>query len=68
MKCPYCGKEMERGYLYGGNRIIWTQDEIRFTALAGERDIQLAGWGFFGSRIPAETCKGCHKVIVDYEE
>ena len=68
MKCPYCGNEMERGYLYGRPRTIWTPKKTRFTTLLGEKDILLIGRRLFEDKTPADICRTCHKVIIDYEE
>lgn len=28
MKCPYCGEELERGYIKSGRSIYWGKDEV----------------------------------------
>ena len=71
MKCPYCGNEMERGSLFSeGYNITLTPDLFRLTSFPGERDVCLAKGSLFLRRAetPAELCRACRKVIVDYEE
>ena len=67
MKCPYCGREMEQGYLHGHPQTIWSPKKTRFTTLLGEGDIPILR-GLLTSKTPANACRVCHKIILDYAE
>ena len=36
MNCPFCGKEMERGFLQTGNKIIWAKKQHSVSLVAKE--------------------------------
>ena len=73
MLCPYCGKEMTKGFLQCRDGLWWSEKERPVAALpffSGER-IDLSGGAagaFSGSATVAWCCKGCEKIIVDYSE
>ena len=58
MKCPKCGKEMEKGCFYG-QRALWSKNEDKLTVLKGKDDIRLSASGSTAYR-----CEKCRKVIV----
>lgn len=70
-KCPYCQEEMKKGCIEADGRagIIW-QDEERlkrnFISKFLEEDyIMLKGSGFIKTRVKAEYCEVCKKIIID---
>ena len=69
MKCPYCNKEMEKGYFKNGHITRWgktkkfgfSRDDIKIT-----KDT-LRG-AFVGYCIEAHYCRNCKKFIVPFDE
>ena len=69
MKCPYCGSEMERGYLRSSHGFVWGKEK----ELGIQKNtIKLAGpflKGMFkGFYAKAQHCVVCKKLIVDLED
>lgn len=69
-KCPYCGKEMARGYIYNGrNPVCWipeknTPPKLAFTK--SKEGIQLShvrSSVLSGYRAEAYYCDTCHMVL-----
>ena len=69
MKCPYCGKEMEQGYIKSPQQIFWNKDKD--LGPQGESSIKLSGkfWhGFFnGYSVESYYCPDCKKIITSIE-
>ena len=63
VKCPLCGREIERGRLYGKAPLLWSPKEKKCTLLRGREDVSL----FNGAFPEAWICKDCHKVVVHYK-
>ena len=58
MNCPYCGKEMEFGYLHSGREpVIWSPKEFKLFAVSGKKDELLVRYGDISSE--AYICKNC---------
>lgn len=62
MKCPYCGKETEKGKVCSNDALWWKQEAGDHVCLNDE--------GFLtgrinGYRITAVQCKNCKKIIID---
>lgn len=71
MICPYCGKEMERGYLQARDGIAWNKKERRVAALSMiGSDLALANASgiFSGAAVIAYHCNECKKIIIDYQD
>lgn len=66
MNCPFCGKEMERGFLQTGNKIIWAKKQHSVSLVAKEGEVALGNAIFGGIALDAFICKDCKKVVVDY--
>ena len=69
MNCPYCGKEMELGYVQSRDGVTWSDKEYAVKALATlhPRSISLAnGVGDKSTAVYAYRCADCKKVIIDY--
>lgn len=72
-KCPWCGKDMERGYLCGGRGILtWTPGRmtVRSTWIGAPREIRERQLRVDneGSLVPYKTawyCPACEKMTVD---
>lgn len=71
MNCPYCGKEMELGYIQSRDGVTWSDKEYAIKALATlrPRSISLAnGVGDKSTAVYAYRCDDCKKVIIDYSK
>lgn len=69
MKCPYCDKEMELGYIQCRDGITWTPKRQLVASLSflGRDSISLAkGAADNSSAVYAHKCNDCKKVIIDY--
>ena len=70
MKCPYCGNEMEKGYVQCRDGLTWTPKKQWIAALSGLG----AGAVLIGKNsgltvntvAEALICKACKKVVIDY--
>ena len=72
MKCPYCGKEMEKGLIQSPNEIAWIKGEKRklFAKASFHADSVLLSEfsAIKGSAVIAHNCVGCKKIVIDYNE
>ncbi len=76
MKCPYCGAEMELGYIQCRDGVIWDTKIRKVAAWAawpfvGKGSIHLGADGagpFSGTSVAAYNCNGCKKIIIDYSQ
>lgn len=73
-KCPYCEGEMKKGCIEADGRsgIIW-QDGERIkrnfiSKFLKEDYIMLKGKGFIKTRVEAEYCEVCRKIVIDIKE
>ena len=72
MICPYCNKEMKKGYIQCRDGLHWTPKKQTVAALAGLG----VGAVLIGSEdglVPNTTaiayhCESCKKVVIDYSE
>lgn len=72
MKCPYCGKEMQKGILSGDGRanVTWKAGEKKtgeFDRLIGIGKVTAAKHTLTTFTIEAEYCIYCKKMIFDTE-
>ncbi len=72
MKCPYCGNEMEKGYIQNRDGIVWRKKKSAVSALAvlasdavdlGAND----GNPFGGHFVVVYRCADCKKFLIDTE-
>ena len=73
MICPYCGNEMELGFIQSRDALMWSDTERLVAALPFTRGelINLAdrpGSGFSGNSVSAYCCKQCKKIIIDFNK
>ena len=69
MKCPFCGKEMERGYIQCRDGVTWTPKRQPIAALSflGKNSVSLAnGAADHAKTVYAFKCGACKKVVIDY--
>ena len=63
MKCPYCGNEMEQGFIQSPQEISWKKGDKRpFLGRAQFHE----GSVILSSAVTAFLCRDCKKVIIDY--
>jgi hypothetical protein len=65
MECPYCGGEMEKGYLQGSHEVYWSKAKRIFGSCVIEGDIVIieAPMGICDG--DSYVCRKCGKVIID---
>lgn len=68
-KCPWCGKEMEQGFLMGGRGVFWyrgipTRKALWFSP-GNENIMRVDTEGFFSSYHVAWHCPDCKKMTID---
>lgn len=67
MKCPYCGKDMEKGLIESSEPINFMK-ELRFINRAdeGKGEFNLAMAPFGGrSSLEVWLCRDCRKIVID---
>ena len=72
MKCPYCEKEMELGFIQSPQELSWKKGDKRpllGRAQIREGSVILSELSFLkGSAVTAFLCRECKKVIIDYSD
>ena len=71
MNCPYCGNEMESGYVQSRDGIIYTAKEKTSpfpSWFIGKNDIRLTHGLTAPTTCCAQRCSTCRKVIIEYSE
>lgn len=66
--CPWCGQEMEKGYLLSGQWIYWQRKRPKALSLSGHAADALVlntEGGTFTSYRTAWYCAGCQKMVLD---
>jgi len=69
MKCPYCGNEMENGFIQCRDGVVWTPRKQPVAALSflGKDSVFLANGAAEDTKtVYASKCHTCRKVIIDY--
>lgn len=69
MKCPYCEKEMELGYIQCRDGVSWSRKKRAVAALSSlvnEIPLATGGGAFSGAAVEAYRCAGCQKIVIDY--
>lgn len=68
MTCPYCGREMEQGYIKSSKQIFWGKEKE--LVMGEERTMLSQGFwdGFFhGFSVESFYCPDCKKIITSVE-
>ena len=66
MVCPYCGKEMEQGYISCRDGVYWCEKKHIIPPLLGlgkDRKIDL---NTQENHVKAFICEHCRKVVIEY--
>lgn len=69
MNCPFCGKEMEQGFVQSARRVLYTaqKNEGPFSIKA-KGDIVLTANNWVNPTCVAYHCRSCKRVVIDYSE
>lgn len=72
MKCPFCGVEMESGFVRCQDGVRWSPAKPPVAALAAlmPNSIALGGHGSLASESTAiaHNCASCKMVVIPYED
>lgn len=69
MKCPYCSREMEKGYVQSARPVIWSLNKKKLLFIATEADDLTISKGYLnGCFAEAYHCSKCKKIIIATEE
>lgn len=68
MKCPYCGAEMENGYLQCMRRVAWVKEPHKISLLPKQGEVLLENNTFKDCIFTASICKSCKKIVLDYSD
>ena len=68
MKCPYCQKEMETGFIQCRDGVTWTPKKQMVAALSrlGKDSLSLENGAGNDRVVYACKCGDCEKIIIDY--
>lgn len=70
MKCPYCGEEMELGYIQCRDGVTWDTKKRMVAVLPSFRSHSIVlgsgGGPFSGASVSAYNCEKCKKIVIDY--
>lgn len=66
MLCPYCGDEMDKGFVQSVKKIFWTRKwkKIFWIPDSSKDDIIISG-DMNGWTKEAYLCKNCKKITID---
>ncbi|MEG0410082.1 MAG: PF20097 family protein [Erysipelotrichaceae bacterium] len=69
MNCPYCNTEMEKGYMQGASRMMWTPKPHSFIMALPKKDEIMFDSGITkASLCTAYLCRHCKKIVMDYDD
>lgn len=72
MNCPYCKKEMKKGYVRAIARggICWVSEKGHLSApRSGSGFLQLGKSAWLNAEhVPAFNCDSCELIIIDYSK
>lgn len=71
-KCPWCGKDMEQGYMMGGKGIFWYSGILTTKAAwigtLGEERLRVDDEGLLATHKITWLCRDCKKMVLDMPE
>lgn len=67
MDCPYCGKEMEQGYLSSRSPVFWSEEVSGLPVPTRREDVLLGGKLGLVTRPRAFLCRNCKMVLTQYQ-
>ena len=77
MKCPFCGEEMEQGVLYTENSrgLCFLPPDVFLGCFDTKKSLEKQGGivldgpyraRFNETQLPAQVCRRCLKIVLDY--
>lgn len=66
--CPYCGAEMQLGYLQCGQPIMWSQEEKLAFVIRSENEYVVSHGLLEGCYAETYFCKNCDIFILEKRE
>ncbi len=68
MNCPYCGTQMQKGFLQSGQGFIWSPEKKEDIFIASkETDIDFRGSIWKGCHAESWYCAECKKLITEVD-
>ena len=71
-KCPWCGGEMEQGFLNGGRGVYWTRGvpdtKTKWLGAGAENQLRVDEEGALFTYRTAWLCPDCRKLVADLPE
>jgi len=71
-KCPYCGKELEKGYIQSPRPISWLPRKVKMFTRANFTEkgaiVLSEGSELSAPCAIAYNCNICKKIIIDYKD
>lgn len=67
MKCPYCGHEVEEGYVQSARTIVWSVKKKAVFPSNGFSRADVPVTGMFDAAQRAYLCRSCKKIVIDLE-
>lgn len=69
MLCPYCGKEMRKGYIQAASHIIFSEKKHLLKLYpSNAQDIQIAEQTLVPAAVSAYYCTRCEMFIINGED
>ena len=67
--CPYCGQEMDLGYIQSRDDLVWTREKKKLAAFAGwGTGIELGDCNLLGNAtVEVWNCFRCKKLVIEYD-
>lgn len=72
MKCPYCERKMQLGYIQCRDGVYWCKKKRMIAAfeIGGEKTIKIHKESvmrpFSGGSAEAWLCENCKKIVIEY--
>ena len=71
-KCPWCGREMEQGFLSGGRGVYWTRGvpdtRTKWLGAGAENQMRVDEEGALFTYRTTWLCPNCRKLVADLPE
>jgi hypothetical protein len=68
MKCPYCGNEMEQGYVQSARKVFFTTEPHKLLLVPEGDDLLLTTHNWTCPTCDAWHCSSCQKIILSYPQ
>lgn len=72
MNCPFCGNEMEHGFVSSGVSLTWRKRKKKVTINPSldkkKGEFIFSHNPFGGAAAEGNLCRSCRKIIINYEK